>query len=218
MGHHSDTEMKSYYKDRAPIYDRVYSYPERQANLRTLEKYIPELFIGKSVIEVAAGTGYWTQFIAAEAESILATDATVEALEQIGNRTLNTMVSTKVVDAYSINEVAGRYNGAFAGLWFSHIPKQRLNEFLSSLHQLLSAGATVVFIDNSLAQCARLPLSHTDDIGNTYQDRKMDNGSVHRVLKNFPTEKELLEATIHFGTNHKYMELENFWLFQYTAS
>jgi len=55
--------MKEYYKERAPVYDRVYAYPERQDDLRELEEYIPAQFDGREVIEIAAGTGYWTQFI-----------------------------------------------------------------------------------------------------------------------------------------------------------
>ena len=50
-----DTEMKDYYKERAPVYDRVYAYPERQEELRFLEKYITNQFAGKTVIEVASG-------------------------------------------------------------------------------------------------------------------------------------------------------------------
>jgi len=64
--------MKEYYQKRAPVYDRVYAYPERQADLRFLEEYIPEQFSGLDVLEIAAGTGYWTQYIAGQAQSILA--------------------------------------------------------------------------------------------------------------------------------------------------
>ena len=55
--------MRSYYKERAPVYDRVYKYPERQTDLRFLESYRPRQFSGLKMIEIAAGTGYWTQFI-----------------------------------------------------------------------------------------------------------------------------------------------------------
>ncbi len=209
--------MKSYYKARAPIYDRVYSYPERQKDLRFLEKYISEQFNGLNVLEIAAGTGYWTQFIASRANSILATDAIVETLDQISIPHLNRLVQVKVVDAYSLNKISGDYNGFFAGLWISHVPRQRLHEFLLGLHELTPSGAIVLFIDNSSVQCKRLPVTHTDTQGNTYQDRELDDGSLHRVLKNFPTENELMDATKEFAINQKYLGLENFWLFQYVA-
>ena len=214
--------MKEYYQQRAPVYDRVYSYPERQNDLRELEQYIPAQFAGLDIVEVAAGTGYWTQFICKKAKSILSTDITPEALVQINRRTGDMQnVTTRIVDAYSLDPVElnanRRFNGAFAGLWYSHIPVRGIPKFYQSLHGRLAPGATVVFIDNSSAQCDRLPLSHTDQDGNTYQDRELDDGTVHRVLKNFPTEKQLIEAASSYGENFVYIEYQNFWLFQYTA-
>lgn len=215
---HSDSGMKSYYRKRAPKYDAVYAYPERQKDLRFLEEYIAKQFTGLDVLEIAAGTGYWTQFIAAQANSILATDVVVESLAQIENRPVSKPVPVKIVDAYSLTEIGKQYNGAFAGLWISHVPKQRLSEFLESLHQVLKSGATVLFVDNSIAQCKRLPLSYTDEIGNTFQDRELEDGSIHRILKNFPTERELNEAIRGLGSKTKFRQLENFWLFQYTLN
>lgn len=214
--------MNEYYQQRAPVYDRVYSYPERQDDLRELEQYIPAQFSDLDIIEVAAGTGYWTQFISKKARSILSTDITPEALVQINRRTGDMQnVTTRIVDAYSLGSVelsaTRKFNGAFAGLWYSHIPVREIPKFYQSLHGCLTPGATVVFIDNSSAQCDRLPLSHTDQHGNTYQDRKLDDGTVHRVLKNFPTETQLIESASSYGENFIYVEYQNFWLFQYTV-
>ncbi len=209
--------MKEYYKARAPVYDRVYSYPERQEDLRNLEEYIPAQFVGRDIIEIAAGTGYWTQFIAKKANSILSTDITEEALNLLKSRDSEMEnVTSKIVDAYLLNE-SKKYDGAFAGLWYSHIPIKQIPRFYESLHRCLSSGATVVFIDNSVAQCDRLPIGYTDSDGNTYQDRALDNGKVHRVLKNFPSESQLIESAKNYGENVVYKEFQNFWLFQYTS-
>lgn len=213
----SDSVIKRYYRERAPVYDRVYMYPERREDLQYLERHIPNQFAGRDVLEVAAGTGYWTQFICRKANSILATDVIVEALAQIKQRVGTDTVSTQLVDAYALDELHQTYTGAFAGLWFSHVPVERRSEWLVSLHRRLDPGAIVVLLDNSLAQCERIPVSYTDERGNTYQDRVTDSGEKYRVLKNFPTEKELLEATLRLGRRHRYQELEHFWLFQYVV-
>ncbi len=63
----SDSQMKTYYRERAPIYDRVYSYPERQNDLRFLESYVSNELEGLDILEIVAGTGYWTQFISQRA-------------------------------------------------------------------------------------------------------------------------------------------------------
>jgi len=144
-------------------------------------------------------------------------DATEEVLLQLKQRSLSRPVSTQVVDAYTLDSISAQFSGVFAGLWLSHVPKQMLRGFLELLHQHLHPSATVVYIDNSTAQCERLPITHTDERGNTYQDRKLEDGTVHRVLKNFPSEQELMEATLHLGVEHQYMALENYWLFRYQA-
>ncbi len=211
----SDRKMKDYYKERAPVYDRVYAYPERQDNLRFLENYVADQFSGRNVLEIAAGTGYWTQFVSQQAKSILATDATAEALAHVKDRDTRCAVETRIADAYSMDNIKGFFNGAFAGLWFSHIPVERRTEWLIALHSHLSTGATVLLLDNSRAQCERLPLSHTDDHGNTYQERETDSGERYQVLKNFPKESEFVELTTHSGRDHRFRELEHFWFFQY---
>ena len=76
-------------------------------------------------------------------------------------------------------------------------------------------GATAVLPDNSIAQCQRLPLSHTDEQGNTYRNRMLDDCSVHGVLKSFPSEQQLMGYTEHPGDQPQYLALDHFWLFEY---
>lgn len=49
----SDQKMLEYYRTRAPVYDRVYAYPERQADIAHLAESLPPLFSGRQVLEVA---------------------------------------------------------------------------------------------------------------------------------------------------------------------
>lgn len=107
------------------------------------------------------------------------------------------------------------FSGAFAGLWLSHVPKQRLKEFFTSLHQCLRPGARVILIDNSAIQCDRFPITSSDENGNSFQTRELESGSRHQVLKNFPTLEELKQTTEPYGEFQNYIDLKNFWLFQY---
>jgi 2-iminobutanoate/2-iminopropanoate deaminase len=74
------SEMQSYYAARASEYERSYLKPERQTDLRAIEQWLPLKFAGARVIEVACGTGYWTQFIAPVASHVLALDAAPETI------------------------------------------------------------------------------------------------------------------------------------------
>jgi len=207
----ADQEMKDYYAERAPVYDRVYSYPERQSDLRTLETLISHRFGGKRVLEIAAGTGYWTQFISNGAISILAIDATKEALDQIEKRHTKCPVTTQVADAYALKNIPANFDAAFAALWFSHIPIERRQEWFDSLHQHLRPGSSVFIMDNSDAQCDRLPLSYSDDQGNTYQTRQTDSGETYEVLKNFPKDTELFKLLRTCATDLEFENMDNFW-------
>ncbi len=207
--------MKAYYQERAPIYDRVYEYPERQEDLRFLEDYVRKQFTGLEVLEIAAGTGYWTQFICQTARSVLATDVISDVLDLLMHRKLTGAVETLVIDAFALAGLARQFDGAFAGLWLSHVPKQNLRAFISGLHSRLRPGARVTFIDNTAVQCRRLPITAEDEFGNTYQDRLLDSGTSYRVLKNFPSRDELLTLVEVISSGAAYIELENFWLFTY---
>ena len=50
--------MRDYYARRATYYERVYLKPERQRDLRTMEAWLPSMFVGRRVLEVACGTGW----------------------------------------------------------------------------------------------------------------------------------------------------------------
>ena len=213
-------QMSDYYKERAPIYDLVYGFPERQADLRFLESHLQEMFDGRRVLEIAAGTGYWTQFISRTAKLILATDREEAQVGELLKRNYACPVETRIQDAYHVDRLVDEgksFSGAFAGLWLSHVPKQRLKEFFTSLHQCLKPGARVILIDNSAVQCDRFPITRSDENGNTYQTRELELGSSHHVLKNFPTLEELKQTTEPFGEFHSYIDLKNYWLFQYVC-
>jgi ubiquinone/menaquinone biosynthesis C-methylase UbiE len=214
----ADSSMQAYYAARAPYYDAVYEKPERRTDIALLRNAVESRFARRSVIEVACGTGYWSQFIAPVAALLVATDATAEPLEFAKLRPRTEAVRFVQADAYALPVGLGKFDAAFAGLWLSHVPVASRAHFFASLHRVLLAGAHVVLIDNSEVQCVELPIVERDADGNTYQHRRLRDGSVHRVLKNFPTEAELVSMIGGFGELPRYRRLENFWLFEYVAA
>lgn len=53
--------------------------------------------------------------------------------------------------------------------------------------------------------------------GHAYQARTLDDGSVHRVLKNFPSEASLREAVAGIASNVQYHEWQYFWALEYVV-
>ncbi len=212
-----ESGMNRYYRERTPVYDDVYAYPERQQDLRLLEQYVEDAFAGHHVLEVAAGTGYWTQFIARRADSMLVTDAEAEPLKKLSERELRCPVVVEQQDVYRLS-TDREFDGGFAGLWLSHVPVERIPAFFDSFHACLAPGASVILMDNSEAQLQRLPITERDEAGNTYQSRELESGSTHLVLKNFPSEDDLRRYVEDHGEVEEYLDLENFWLLQYRSN
>lgn len=212
----STRQMNAYYSGRAPYYDAVYEKPERKRDIEFLKLFLAQRLHGREVIEVACGTGYWSRFIAPGCSRFVAIDALPEPLELARQRPGIDPAQLHIADAYALPSSLGEFDGAFAGLWLSHVPIERRGEFFASLHALLRPKSLVVLIDNSPVQCREFPIVETDESGNTYQERPLRDGSRHRVLKNFPTEGELSSLAGSFGAERfEYRALENFWYFEY---
>ncbi len=212
---HASPEMQAYYAARAPYYDAVYLKPERHADIAFLSSHLPSRLKGRDVLEVACGTGYWTQHIAPAARRLTATDGTAEPLEFARLRPGTEEVAFLQADAYNLPAHLGRFNGAFAGLWLSHVPIGARDAFLASLHARLLPGARVMLIDNGPAQLRDFPIAQTDAQGNTYQMRTLRDGTTHKVLKNFPSQTELEELLAPHARVVEHRDLDNFWLCEY---
>src|SRR5438874_1226808 len=147
---------------------------------------------GRRVLEVACGTGYWTVLVARTAAALVATDAVDEPMQIARAKEYGPhSVRFEIADAYALDPALGRFDAAMAIFWWSHVPRSRIGAFLSSLHARLEPGARVLHMDNSYVDGSSPPIAERDAEGNTYQLRRLADGSENRVLKNFPTEAQL---------------------------
>lgn len=209
--------MQRYYADRAPEYDRIYAKPERQADLRRIERWLPAIFRGRTVLEIACGTGHWTQFIAPVAAEVVAIDSAPETVDIAKERVRADKVEFVIGDAYALPDLGRSFSAGFAGFWLSHVPKSRVREFLRGFHSRLAPGATVVLLDNRFVEGSSTPIGDRDGEGNTYQLRSLRDGTMHRVLKNFPGEDELRSVTEGLCSELRYLTWQHYWAVEYTA-
>lgn len=214
----SQKELETYYADRAAEYEDVYLKPERQESIAWLRAHLTAAFAGRSVLEVACGTGFWTQTLAQTAAAVVATDLNHQVLDIARQKPLP---PGKVLfvedDAFSLELVpAQEFTGGFSGFWWSHIPKPQIGSFLAVFHAHLQPGAVVVFADNCYVDGSNHPLSRTDADGNTYQERVLGNGTRYEVLKNFPAQQELKSAVAAFGDGIHFAASRYYWWLSYT--
>jgi ubiquinone/menaquinone biosynthesis C-methylase UbiE len=212
----AEAGLVDYYRRRAGEYEAIYAKPERQADLAFLEKEIPRRLRGARVLEVACGTGYWTERVARSAAKIVATDAAEEPMRIARAKSYpEDGVRFEPADAYALDPRLGRFDAGLAVFWWSHVPRQRAAAFLDSLHRCLEPGARVLFMDNVYAEGSSTPVSEVDAEGNTYQMRPLADGSRVRVLKNFPTEDELRERLAPYAASFTFEALQYYWLAEY---
>ena len=212
-----EQDMSSYYAQRAAIYERVYLKPERQADLRAMEAWLPTPFSGRRVLEVACGTGWWTLHGARDAAAWLATDINPETMAVARHKPLPASVQLATVDAYTFAELGSQtFDAAFAGCWWSHVALSRLQPWLATLHARLQPGARVVLLDNRYVAGSSTPLSRTDANGNTYQNRLLDNGSVHEVLKNFPSREQAFAQLGPRAQDPQWTDYGHYWVLSYS--
>lgn len=184
--------LRAYYAARAREYEAIYAIPERQAELAELRATAAAFGLGRRVLEIACGTGYWTAVLARSARAVLATDVTDEMLALARAKGLSPDVVTfGLADAYRLERTPGTHDAAFAGFWWSHVLRSDRARFLAGLNARLARPARVMLMDNRYVPGSSTPVSRTDDGGNTYQQRRLANGSTHEVLKNFTSAEEL---------------------------
>ena len=212
----AEAGLREYYARRAAEYEKVYAKPERQADLARLRIDIAETFRDCSVLEVACGTGYWTPHIARYARRVDAYDINEETLAIARTKPVDPgRVRFELGDAYAPPARAPRQDAAFAGFWWSHVPKRELPRFLAGLHAALAPGALVVCIDNRQVEGSSTPVARTDDDGNSYQSRQLADGSRHEVLKNFPEPAELLAVVAPHAAASEVKLLDYYWWLEY---
>jgi demethylmenaquinone methyltransferase/2-methoxy-6-polyprenyl-1,4-benzoquinol methylase len=220
VAHDVVESMPAYYAQRAAYYERVYHKPERQPDLRAMEAWLPTQFARRRVLEVACGTGWWTPQGARDAVHWLATDINAETMAIAQRKPLPIgKVEFATVDAYTLDGLGERsFDAAFTGCWWSHVPLARLVPWLDLLHSRLESGARVVMLDNSYVQTSSLPISRRDAEGNTYQQRTLDDGSTHEVLKNFPGRDAALAAIGPRARQPQWITYDHYWVLTYALA
>ncbi len=212
-------EMRLYYSNRSTEYENVCSKPERQLDLENLTHWLQKEFDGLDVLEIAYGTGYWTQKIASTANSILATDMNEEMLEVARAKDYPIdKVQILRADAFDLASVPGNFTGVFAGFLWSHIPLSQIERFLRNLHKRVGQRKLVVFVDNNYVEGSNHPLVRRDAEGNTFQVRRLSNGETYEVLKNFPSEQQICGYLEPNSESIRFHNLKYYWGVSYRST
>ena len=200
-------DMIDYYEARAPEYDDWYLRRGRyergaihdaawNAELDAAGRWLDGLPWAGEIVELAAGTGWWSPLLASRGELSLY-DTSPAALDRARERLVahGLRAHLHVRDAWE--EPDRQVDGLFTGFWLSHVPRERLEAFLALCRRWLKPGGRLAFID-SLADPASGAADHpmpADDRA----IRRLDDGREFTIVKIFYSPAELTAALTDAG-------------------
>src|SRR4051794_10875573 len=108
----ADSTLVEYYARRAQEYERIYHRPERQEEVASLRAFLGQALANRDVLEIACGTGYWTEAIVPQAASITAVDVNDKVLEIARSKRLNPRkVEFHRADIYALSNFEHHFTG-----------------------------------------------------------------------------------------------------------
>jgi SAM-dependent methyltransferase len=163
------------------------------ALVAAIERFAPR---GR-VLELACGTGQWTQVLAETASELTAVDASTEMLHLNRTRLSRPDINYVQADLFAWNPPRHRFDVVFFAAWLSHVPPQRFDAFWGQVALALADGGRVFVIDE-------LPAVAVEEISAAGAPapavfREIATGARYRAVKVFFEEGELERRTAELG-------------------
>lgn len=188
----------AYYRARAGEYDEWFYRKgryDRGADLNqrwfdevaTVMKALHSLPRPEHILELAAGTGIWTQELAKIGAQVTAIDASAEVIA-INRGKVQKLQKAQVeyqqCDLFAW-EPEREYDLVFFSFWLSHVPPDKLDDFLDKVRRATKTGGRLFALD-SLPDDTSSAKNHapyeTDGI---YHTRKLNDGQAFKIIKIF---------------------------------
>jgi demethylmenaquinone methyltransferase/2-methoxy-6-polyprenyl-1,4-benzoquinol methylase len=200
-------EMAAYYAARAAEYDDWYLRRGRyergpihdaawNAELDAAGRWLDGLPIHGRIVELAAGTGWWSPLLAGKGE-LWMSDVNEAPLERARERLVahGLRAHLHVRDAWAEPEgPPAPADALFAGFWLSHVERERTRDFLDLASRWLAPGGRLALID-SLPDPQSGAADHPAPAGDRAL-RRLDDGREFSIVKVYRTPPEL-EAALH---------------------
>lgn len=193
------SEQRQYYRARAPEYDEWFLRQGRydqgadlnqrwERDVGEVQAALGASGIAGDMLEMAAGTGWWTERLVAMADHVTALDASPEALEIARERMQRVNQEHRVtfVPADLFTWKPERtYDAVFFSFWITHVPDERLDAFLSTVSAALRPGGTIFWVDSRREQTGTAPDQPLPEAENQIMTRRLNDGRTFQIVKRF---------------------------------
>jgi len=193
---HDDWYLRRGRHELGPVHDQAWA-----AELDTATLWLDRLPWSGEIVELAAGTGWWSPLLASKGELSIydATDAPLDlARDRLVAHRLRAHIHVR--DAWAEPDRA--VDGLFVGFWLSHIPRPRLAEWLLLARRWLKPGGTFAFIDartDPQSGAPDLTIETEPERAAGIVRRRLDDGREFRLIEIHRQPEELESALLAAG-------------------
>jgi SAM-dependent methyltransferase len=164
------------------------------------------------VLELACGTGIWSEQLLPSASHLTLLDGSPEMLSIATARLHAPEVHTIEADLFKWHPTE-QFDVVFFGFWLSHVPPERFTDFWQLVRDCLAPGGRVFFVDSlydhtSTALDHRLPEPEA-----TVVRRRLNDGREYQVVKVFYHLSELAERLCRLGWRFDIRQTKNYFLY-----
>ncbi|MEP7378895.1 MAG: class I SAM-dependent methyltransferase [Chloroflexota bacterium] len=203
-----DEELRVYYAARAGEYDDWFLRKGRYsrgaiadtawaADLDTATLWLDAQKLSGEIVELAAGTGWWSPLLAQKAATLWLYDINEEPLQFARQRLVAHGLAAHIHTRDAWAEPDRQVDGLFCGFWLSHVPRARLADFLALCRRWLKPGGRMAFID-SRRDRESSAIDHPQP-ENDLSVRKLDDGQTFTIVKVYWQPDELEAALLAAG-------------------
>ncbi len=191
--------QRAYYRARAPEYDEWIERRGRYdhgpdlnarwfAETEQVRDALVALDLRGDVLEMAVGTGHWTETLARTARSVVALDASPETMviarSRLDQSGLTGNVRFEVADLFEW-EADRTYDAVVFGFWISHVPDDRLERFVATVAAALRPGGSVFWVDSLRQSSGTAPDQPLPPDEEEVMDRRLNDGRTFQIIKRF---------------------------------
>ncbi|HEX9482132.1 MAG TPA: class I SAM-dependent methyltransferase [Solirubrobacteraceae bacterium] len=136
------------------------------------------------VLELACGTGLWTEQLAPRAEAITALDSSAEALALARRKVPGANIEWVQGDVFAW-EPAAEYDVCFFAFWLSHVPGELMGAFWDKVARALAPAGRVFLVDSAVNERATAHDHQTPTKGERRETRRLDDGREFQIVKHW---------------------------------
>lgn len=191
---HGEAENKIWFDEATEVRDILHSLPKQ-----------------KHILELAPGTGIWTQELIKIGEKITALDASPEMIAINKAKVQSDKVSYIQTDLFKW-QPEQEYDMIFFGFWLSHVPPEMLDSFLQTVKRALKSNGYFFMVDSQKKKTSTATDHILPEDGTTMQ-RSLNDGRNFQIIKIYYQTDELTQALIRNGIAAEAKFTDNFFIY-----